>query len=163
MIDATFALLSFFDLTKSIFGRKKMQKMIHILENCGHNFTFKYEYHFYGPYSAQLQEEVNSLVRQGYLIEDRQDDTYVYRITSKGEEFKKCLEDAELSFTINLSKLEMLSEKDSQYLEMVSTYIFLRDSGYSRESAENKALELKPHLARHIKDAMIFADKVVYN
>lgn len=162
MFESVFTLLEFFNSTKIIYGRKKLQKVIHILENCGHQFPFKYEYHFYGPYSSQLQEEVNNLVRQGFLSEDRDDDTYIYRITTKGEEFKKQLEEGiGYNFSVDKAKLDVLIGKESQYLEVVSTYMFLLDSGYTSVTAKEKTRELKPHLAKYLNDAVSFTKQLL--
>lgn len=157
MFDSTYRLLKLFSAVQKVNGRKKLQKMIHLLESHGNDFSFKYEYHFYGPYSADLQEEVNVLVQQGFLIESHTDGTYVYEITEKGLMFKENLErDGNYDFRINEDLLQKLVNESSQFLEMASTYVFLIDSGYSEEQAKSKALELKPHLHAYLDKVIQF-------
>jgi uncharacterized protein YwgA len=157
MFDAAYSLLSVFGEVNKVYGRKKVQKMIHLLESAGTNMPFKYEYHFYGPYSAELQEEINVLVQQGFLTETKNDDAYVYSITEKGRGFKETLEaDGGYSIKLNTELLNSMDKEHSQFLEMTSTYAFLLDSGYGHKEAKLKALELKPHLERYVDNAISY-------
>lgn len=162
MFKSAYYLLELLNSLGVIEGRKKLQKMIHLIEASGVNLPFKYEYHFYGPYSAQLQEEINVLVNQGFLEEYKKNETYIYEITQRGKDFKNKLEESySFSFDFDEKLLASLNKKSSQFLEMVSTYAFLLDSGYNTEGAKLKAIELKPHLKHLIDDAIDFFDKQI--
>ncbi|MBO8172976.1 MAG: hypothetical protein H0Z33_13940 [Bacillaceae bacterium] len=162
MFEGAYSLLSLFDEIKKVHGRKKVQKMVHLLESAGLDLPFKYEYHFYGPYSAELQEEINTLVQQGFLTESKNDEAYVYSITKKGKAFKETLEaDGGYSLKINTDLLNSMVKESSQFLEMVSTYAFLIDLGYDTHKAKSKAIELKPHLEKLIDEAIAFYDQKV--
>lgn len=155
MFKSTYYLLEILNSSGMIIGRKKLQKMIHLIEISGVNLPFRYEYHFYGPYSAQLQEEVSFLVNQEFLEEYKENETYIYKITQRGKDFKNKLEESyNVSFKSNVELLNSLNNKSSQFLEIVSTYAFLIDSGYKNEDAKSKAIELKPHLKHLIDDAI---------
>lgn len=154
MFEAAHCLLSVFYEVGKVYGRKKIQKMIHLLEAAGTRMPFKYEYHYYGPYSAELQAEINDLVRQGFLAETKDEDAYIYEITAKGRQFKEMLDRSGKIVEIDGERIEAMSQKSSQFLEMVSTYAFLIDAGYEPEKAKHKALELKPHL-EHLADQAI--------
>jgi len=54
----------------TIEGRKKLQKLVHLLQStgCG-GFTQEFGYLHYGPYSPQLREEVEQLERLGLVKE----------------------------------------------------------------------------------------------
>lgn len=157
MFKISYSLLKIFDSVEYIYGRKKLQKMIHLLEVSGMTLPFKYEYHYYGPYSADLQEEVGFLVQQGFVEETKEQDAYVYKMTDKGRHFKRMLED-ESGFNMNVNEelLQILTQESSQYLEIVSTYAFLRDSGHTSEEAKKKALQLKPQLSDYLDSAIGF-------
>ncbi|CCO07623.1 YwgA family protein [Desulforamulus hydrothermalis] len=160
MFDAAFKLLNLFSQVGEIHGRKKLQKMVHLLKKGGVAFPFKYEYHHYGPYSAQLQSEINSLVYNGFLAEKKENDTYVYSLTDQGRRFKeKLAECLHYQFEIKKTLVNLLAEKNSQFLEMVSTFAFLIDAGYDAAAAKEKCLELKPHLQKHIDEAIAFYEK----
>lgn len=157
MFGSAYLLLEFFNQVGQVQGRKKLQKMIYLLKTSGSNFPFKYEYHFYGPYSAQLQSEINYLAYNGFLEEKKENDTYVYAITEQGQKFRDKLIDC-LNYTaeINGQLTELLATQNSQFLEMVSTYAFLIESGYKKDEARAKCVELKPHLQKYIDSAMDF-------
>lgn len=158
MFDSAYLLLSFFDNVELVEGRKKLQKMVHLLTTAGADFSFKYQYHHYGPYSAQLQDEINFMVRQAFLEEFKENETYVYKITGRGKEFKNILE-KNINCDLNRELVLSLNEHSSQFLEMVSTYAFLLDSGYDSHSAIQKANELKPHLSGYAEDARKYYHK----
>lgn len=46
---------------------------------------------------------------------------------------------------------EELMAKETSFLEMLSTYVFLRNTGQTEEEARSKAVELKPHLSTYIE------------
>jgi len=139
----------------TIRGRKKLQKMVYILELKGADIPYKYSYHHYGPYSQQLQEEINFLVRENFLTESKENGIYVYSITSLGKEFKSTIKDT-LDANIMQNLLNDLNSKSPQFLELVSTYAFLREGGYDEKKGKEKTLELKPHLRTEMEKAIEF-------
>jgi len=42
-----------------IIGKVRLQKVVYLLDQMGMNSGFSYEYHHYGPYSAELADRVN--------------------------------------------------------------------------------------------------------
>ncbi|MFZ3100901.1 MAG: hypothetical protein WA131_03565 [Desulfitobacteriaceae bacterium] len=162
MFDSTYLLLRFFDYVELVKGRKKLQKMVHLLSTAGAAFSFKYQYHHYGPYSTQLQDEINFMVRQGFLEELKENETYVYKITPLGKEFKTSLEGT-YNGDLNRELLMSLNEHSSQFLEMASTYAFLLDSGYDSHNAIHKAIELKPHLSGYAEDVTNYHNNELVN
>lgn len=162
MFRSAYSILSLFTNVDKIHGRKKLQKMIHLFKVSGMDLPFKYEYHHYGPFSAELQEEINFLYQQGMLNEFKEDATYVYEITEKGREFKEKLNTEEkYSIIFKEELLEALMQENSQFLEVVSTYAFFIESGYEDEYAKEKTMELKPHLKRYLDSAINFYEKQI--
>ncbi len=45
-----------------MYGRVRLQKMFYLLDRVGLASGFEYEYHHYGPYSAELVEEIKDAV-----------------------------------------------------------------------------------------------------
>ena len=43
-------------------GRTKFQKIVYILKNNGVNFEEQFKYHYFGPYSPELQLEIEELI-----------------------------------------------------------------------------------------------------
>lgn len=157
MFKSVYNLLSLFDNVEKIHGRKKVQKMIHLFEISGVELSFKYEYHHFGPYSAELQAELNFLVNQGLLDETKAEGAYVYAITDKGKEFKEKLQaEEEYQIYFDDGLLHEFMSKSSQFLEVVSTYAYLLDLGYDHEYAKANTLQLKAHLEGYVEEAIQF-------
>lgn len=157
MLQTMHQLLTFFDSVEKVEGRKKLQKMIHLLNNAEQNFPFKYQYYHYGPFSSTLQYEVNRLVEEDYVKETQVNGAYVYAITEKGRKFKELLErEGKFHFNFDRDLLQSMSHEESQFLEVVSTYAFLIESGDSFEQAKSRTAQLKSHLSGYLENAIQF-------
>jgi len=161
MFEAAGSVLSVFSVVGKVNGRKKIQKMVHLLKVAGFRMPFKYEYHHYGPYSAELQMELSDLEREGYLREWIEDETYIYEMTDKGREFKEQLDRLGATVKVDRELVESMARKGSPFLEMVSTYAYLIDAGYKPEDARDKTLELKDHLKGYLNDAISFYNEKI--
>lgn len=128
MLDNHVKLMKFFQVANEVTGRKKLQKMIYILQKCNFPFQEKYQFHFYGPYSEELTLRVEELCNLGFLNEVREDKSnyyqYRYKLTADGEEFLK-------EFSLNLpdfsNEVDLLQEKSSRFLELVATILYFDD------------------------------------
>lgn len=56
-------------LLERVDGRKKFQKLVHILQELGYPFNERFEYSYYGMYSAQLRGELDSLSADSLIVE----------------------------------------------------------------------------------------------
>ena len=92
MFDATYRILKMFTAAGPIRGRKKLQKMVYLLRAAGTPFHFKYKYHHFGPYSAELQSEISELIDKQLLMESIEEQAYVYEVTEQGKLFLMKLE-----------------------------------------------------------------------
>lgn len=94
MISNIFLLLTMFYFTnqKKIEGRKRLQKLVCILKH-GRDIPFSYNFkpYYYGPYSEELTDTVDTLVGLGLLKEEKEIlnsgiAKYVYELTPQGNE-----------------------------------------------------------------------------
>lgn len=156
LFDQTYKLLKFFASVKKVYGRKKLQKIIHLMQYNGVEFNMKYSYYHFGPYSSGLQAEVQDMVDKGYIEEAKFGEGYCYSITDKGQEFMKTLESLlkEKKFNLPVKNIIELNQHPSQFLEVLSTYVFLLESGYDEKSALSKTKTLKPHLEHFIDEVV---------
>jgi uncharacterized protein YwgA len=70
---------------KRIEGRKQFQKAIFLLqEQFGIEFAYPFIPYLYGPYSSQLQNDIDNLARTGYLRASKNGFLYFYEITDFG-------------------------------------------------------------------------------
>ena len=155
MFEQTYKLVKFFEEAKRISGRKKLQKIIYLLQYSGKDFEMNYYYHYYGPYSSDLQIEVQYLVERGFLLEKKAGDTYVYEISKEGEDFLRNYEEKFASESVfNLEAIDELNKKNASFLELLSTYVYLLETGYDKEKAIEKVKKLKPDLFYLISDVV---------
>src|SRR5690606_1826251 len=131
-------------------GRKKLQKMVHILQHFGAPFGFRYGYLHFGPYSSELQTQLE-VFEEEELIEETPVQGY-YR-TSKFEA-KPRLKDlvARITGGTEPSWKELaviLGQKSGPELEAISTIIYLRQGGKFGEALKRSFADLKPNLAPH--------------
>ncbi|WP_068673865.1 YwgA family protein [Oceanobacillus sp. Castelsardo] len=125
MLDNHAKLMQFFSVVENVTGRKKLQKMIYILQKCNIPFEEKYNFHFYGPYSEELTLRVEELCNLGFLHEVKEDKSnyyqYNYTITDDGKEF---LQQFRLDMPHYEEKVEKLKERSSRFLELVATMFY---------------------------------------
>lgn len=136
-------LMHFFDVANEVTGRKKLQKMIYILQKCKVPFEEKYQFHFYGPYSEELTLRMEELCNLGFINEVKEDKSnyyqYNYAITDNGQKF---LEQFSLEMPEIKDQVESLKGKSSRFLELVSTILYFDD--LSRDDIIEKIHTVKP-------------------
>ncbi|MHC1609464.1 MAG: hypothetical protein ACXQS3_04520 [Candidatus Methanofastidiosia archaeon] len=81
-----------------ITGRKRFQKLMYLAKNkYSVNVPFIFTKHFYGPYSREMQEVIDSLELFGYIKERNihydQKVVYNYEITEKGKKILELMAD----------------------------------------------------------------------
>lgn len=137
-------LVYFFNVAESVKGRKKLQKLIYILQKCRVPFKEKFQFHFYGPYSEELTLRVEELCNLHLIQESKEDkgnySRYNYSITEEGQAF---LNQFTLDMPNFLPHIELLQDKSSRFLELVSTMLFFADE-LEREAVEEKVNKVKP-------------------
>lgn len=136
-------ILSFFSQVGEVTGRKKLQKMIYILQSSGVPFEEKYQFHFYGPYSEELSLRVEELCNLGFVAEVKEEKSsyiqYRYQMTDEGEDF---LQQFSLDMPDYHEKAALLLDKSSRFLELAATMLFFRD--LSHDEIEEKVRKVKP-------------------
>ena len=146
----------------AIEGRKKLQKMVHILQSSGAPFQESFELSHFGAFSGELHAEVDCLVRDK-LIEEKEPAKagkgWTYRASEK---MQKLFSD--LSIPLQSDWLDLavkLNKRSAQDLEGISTVIFLKDRGWKGKSLSERFRILKPRIsksfARFLKDAKTLA------
>lgn len=152
-------LAQLFVCTEGITGRKKLQKIVHILQSCGVNFGFDFRLALYGAYSTDLRCQVEELVACD-LVQETPDQATGFP-TSKFvamEKLKQALELLIESMTPEWAALaQSLNQKSSRDLEGISTVIYLRNNGLTGEALQKQFVAIKPHLEADFSAAEAFA------
>jgi hypothetical protein len=104
---------------EKIEGRKRFQKIIFLLqEQFGFDFGYRFTAYLYGPYSAQLQNDIDILTQTGYLRASKIGELFFYEITSLGRQSAISIEEeygAELAKKLK-KKVDDLKEFDTDEL-----------------------------------------------
>lgn len=135
-------LLAVLKETGEIVGRKKLQKVIYIMKKLNLPFHEKYEFHFFGPYSEELNLKVEEMCHLSFVeeVKEKKSGYYQYRytLTEKGEEF---LNMSPYALPVTKELLLDLNGQSARFLELVSTILYF--DTYSREEVEEKVFTLK--------------------
>jgi hypothetical protein len=155
--------MEFFSVASEVTGRKKLQKMIYILQKCKLPFEEKFEYHFYGPYSEELTLRVEELCNLGFLEEVKEEKSnyfqYHYSITGDGEVFLQ-------QFASHLpgleQKVKLLNQQSSRFLELAATMLYFEALPKS-EAAEkvSKVKSTQNYSAEEIDQAWEFIRRII--
>ncbi len=127
-------------------GRKKLQKIVFILKNKGAPFQEKFTYHYFGPYSSELQLEIDEMTERGLIHESQSGLGYQYAV---GPEVK--IEGNTLQKYSDL--VSRLNALPSTILELLATFYYLHTRGYSHQDMLAKTIQLKPHLKTQSTEA----------
>jgi hypothetical protein len=125
-----------------VVGRKKLQKIVFIVQKLNYPFHEKYHYHFYGPYSEELTLKVEELCNLGFFNEVKEEkgnyNQYKYTLTKDGEQFM-------CHYDVDMPGLEScvasLNGQSARFLELVATVLHFAD--LERAEVEEKVFKLK--------------------
>ncbi|HEY5892355.1 MAG TPA: hypothetical protein VIT91_03915 [Chthoniobacterales bacterium] len=137
-------------ITGGIQGRKKLQKIVHLLQAVGKvPFGYGFQFSFYGPYSVDLKAEMDELADEKLVIQEpfqTQFGSPIYHF-QLGPAMKRLLEDLKVSDEEEWTDLaRQLNLKTAIELEGISTVVFLQNVGWSGNELEEQFRTLKPKL-----------------
>lgn len=166
MLEAHAKLVSIFQSTGEIIGRKKLQKMVYIAKKLNFPFQEKYEFHFYGPYSEELTLRIEELCSFGFIKENKEKKggyfQYRYDMTSEGEEFLGMYDHLDMPTLSDC--VTLMNEQPSRTLELISTILYFDD--LPKVEVIEKVFTLKEkqnYTNEEIEDAYTFIEKLKGN
>ena len=123
-------------------SRKKLHKLVYLLQEVREDFDQDFVYLHYGVFSHTLASDLGFSVEHGLLHEVKEMPTGGYVITVASEE-------GFLSEDIDLGHLEIvskLSTESPRFLEVLSTIVYLHTNGYRKTELKTKLKALKSEL-----------------
>ncbi len=148
----------------AIEGRKKFQKIVHILQEFGVPFGLRYGFLHYGPYSEDLSDELENLKRDQLLAEEPVDSTFPtsrFVALPKFSELLEAVGIADMPSWINLAR--DLNGHPPRELEAVSTLLYLEKTENSEQRRDQLFRELKPSLVSQLPKAKVLLGKLKRN
>ena len=143
------------DLAGGLDSRKRVQKVVYLLQAAGCDLGADYYLHHYGPYSTDVARMLDELARMGVLKERSEPLSnggrrYGYEVTEDGErqlaelEAKRSGESLRLRLEPFLPFLSELSGENAWRLEVASTVAYyVCETRVDWEVAKRKAFDFK--------------------
>jgi uncharacterized protein YwgA len=125
-----------------IIGRIRMQKVVYLLEQLGLDGGFWFSYHHYGPYSEELSDVLDGLVKREKTVEEEQVPTEngfysIYRLRSSPTQVRASL--GRLPWDRAKAAIQTMAAETSVVIELAATIYWLR----MREKVADWKKELK--------------------
>lgn len=135
-------------------NRKRVQKVVHLLQAAGCPIEASYRLHHYGPYSDDVASLLNQLVQAGLLVEQElpareSGRQFRYRLSPSATRSLAEYEGSEpgaaaaAEFKPHLELLQKLLMTDLMPLEYASTIVFNRQAGRDWDSAIAETCDFK--------------------
>jgi len=121
-------------------GKTRLQKTVYLLQAAGIDLGFDFEYHYYGPYSEEISENMEFSEYSGHLTVDEEFgyNSVPYTVFSLKEP-PGIDEDKERDNSIR-HVLEFLKDCPTVVLELTATLHFLEHDGYADQAEKELRL-----------------------
>lgn len=150
-------------------NRKRVQKVVHLLQAAGCPIAADYRLHYYGPYSDDVASLLNRLVQERLLVEDElprgaSGRQFAYRLDESAAaslaEYERSEEGVVEADALRpyQHRIKELLDCELGRLEYASTIVFIRQTGLKWDAAVAEACAFK-HVASNIP-AMIEAERL---
>lgn len=144
---------------KRIETKKKLHKLVYLLQEMGLNFEHEFKYHHYGVFSLSLANDLDlgeDDTGETLFIQSKTDNDWGYTIELK-EDFKS----PEETFieSSHLELIKSLAGEEPQLLEVLSTIVYLDRRYFKGEGLTSTLHELKPKLTNFYEQAFKLAEK----
>lgn len=139
----------------TIHSRKKLHKMVYLLQELGEDFDQDFTFHNYGVFSPSLARDLDFAGNLGLLHQSREENQYIITVERDGTE----LEEPSNIFSDDniVSAANRLQGEPPQFLEVLSTIVYLYRGYYRGNALKKKLMSLKGDLSIHYNGAYQFA------
>lgn len=133
---------------KTIETRKKVQKIVHILQVMGAPFPERFDFHRYGAFSTELAREIEAFKEENLVVETEISGPLpTFRLEPAESLLELLSRDSSLTEEPEwLAWAEELNGERPRRLEGISTILYFHQRRWPREAWRKKFQELKPHL-----------------
>jgi uncharacterized protein YwgA len=140
-------------------GRKRLQKIVHLLKAKGfRGFQQDFVLHYYGPFSRQLAVQLDFVCAAGLVEEKGSGDSYLYTAPPEALSSPASQLLAVDSHPPWSNFAHQLNQKSTAFLEALSTVVFLHESGLRNSHLKSEFERVKPSLKRQFVGVREFAE-----
>ncbi len=137
---------------REVEGRKKFQKLVHILQVMGGPFPERFALNYFGAYSSDLRTELDAFITEDLIVESPTTagpagEFTAYTLTPTAKLKGLLNELPTLPAMPWLAWADELNKKSPKELEGISTILFLVQHQWPVADWEPKFKALKPHLS----------------
>lgn len=125
------------DYNGSELGKKASQKLFYFFERYGITLNLRYGIHYYGPYSARLDDAMDELECEGYIRIDTSKTTHVISAGMR-EISEECLTESERKIAEDV--LRQFGHKSPMELEALTTMDYIANSMLPSPSEKQKII-----------------------
>lgn len=162
-IEGALAVAELISVLHGVQGRTRLQKIVHLLRSRGaRDFKQNFMLHYYGPFSRRLVAQLDFLCAAKFVDETPDETTkgYMYRV--RGDEQNQRISQLRASSAQAPPWAELAKQLDyetTDFLEALSTLVFLGEQGARGQALEDNFSQIKPHLKKHFSAARTYASK----
>ncbi len=145
------AILTLVENVRDKVGKTFIQKGVYLLqEGLGENLGYDYKLHRYGPYSEELDRDIDNLKNYGLIEVEQNQKGHGFRITTT-DKGRSLLKENFSHYTVNDDKLRKISSligtEPVRKMELIGTVLYF--SKKSKDVSEIKRLvnTVKPHFS----------------
>lgn len=124
-------------------GKKKLQKLMYLMERKGLDLNLNYGIHFYGPYSSKLDDTLHFLETEDIISIDTSGPTH--KICKGSETYTNVLNNEEIEIVESI--LNIFEEKTPLELEAMTTIDFVANVTFNgraqKDEILNKVIDIK--------------------
>lgn len=135
--------------------RKKLHKTIYLLQALGEDFDYDYRFHHFGVFSPSLAYDLD-YADDKEILENNEKSDQGYVIKFKNE---TGLEEHNRFDESIKEKAKIFLGKSPQFLEALSTIIYLTKKYFRGSELKGKFYEIKPQLKDQYKNALKMANE----
>jgi uncharacterized protein YwgA len=138
---------------ETLHSRKRLQKVVFLLQNAGCPFEADFTLHYFGPYSQDVAHIADEMTQAGLLDEKEEETgigkTFHYALTEKTkgllsdfEQSSKGRNEAKAIESFKAKAIELMKE-DLKDLEYAATLVFFRQRKMEWDEAIDKTCQFK--------------------
>jgi hypothetical protein len=134
-------------------GNTHIQKIAELAQSISGKEFYKFVLYHYGPYSFDLNGDLNLLVSAGYLEKEIAEAGYHYRLTEKGTKMLNELQEAsEQGKVLKVAEKvsELLGKAPTIVLELISTIDYFERKAKDDEELIANVRKVKPQFSEEI-------------